>query len=375
MTDHEHHLQDAAELYAVYRLQWLAESAGVAISSTSDALHSDFLDYLSQRGIAVADFRGGDFPEYCANVDKHIPFFLERLVAHFPGRKFEFSNVEVEMRRQKLKGDILVAFDDGRSFAVSLKNYRASAARPQLSSGTFNSFLLNFVFPSGGVGTHIHPETGARFRGSNSAIRNRALEAAGHGALVAAFEQLDELNSNMRSRFLDSDEFEFLDEAAFDSARKEVGNAGAEVTLRALKLIDPQIVRERILQMIGLDGVEEVLMFDQSRYADSITVDGFHSLLSDVQNPNTALVFDRLGQGIEFRFENGTQAVLKLHVPFTINKNGAWISGPAYAGTRFHKKEKTELAHGQRRPKKSRELATSINTWVDFESTGIFIKR
>ena len=60
-----------------------------------------------------------------------------------------------------------------------------------------------------------------------------------------------------------------------------------------------------------------------------------------------------------------------VDVPFTINKNGAWIS-EEYQGERFHAKEQKMLATGQRRPKKSKELATSTNTYVDFAAAGIF---
>ena len=78
------------------------------------------------------------------------------------------------------------------------------------------------------------------------------------------------------------------------------------------------------------------------------------------------------GQGLGIEFVHENVVVLKAQVPFTINKNGAWISGTPYAGVRLHHKEGVELAFGQRRPKKSRELATSVNTYLDLQPTGIF---
>ena len=43
------------------------------------------------------------------------------------------------------------------------------------------------------------------------------------------------------------------------------------------------------------------------------------------------------------------------------------------AGGKRHRKEGLVLDYGQRRPKKSREIATSINTYVEFEkAAGIF---
>jgi hypothetical protein len=78
------------------------------------------------------------------------------------------------------------------------------------------------------------------------------------------------------------------------------------------------------------------------------------------------------GQGIGFDLINEDRVLLQVDVPFTINKNGAWISGDPYVGARWHEKEQASLAYGQRRPRKSRELATSINTYVNFGATGIF---
>ena len=78
------------------------------------------------------------------------------------------------------------------------------------------------------------------------------------------------------------------------------------------------------------------------------------------------------GKGIGFDFVLEGETLVQVDVPFTINKNGAWISGTPYDGVRFHAKEGIDLAYGQRRPKKSKELATSINTYVNFGAAGIF---
>lgn len=64
--------------------------------------------------------------------------------------------------------------------------------------------------------------------------------------------------------------------------------------------------------------------------------------------------------------------MLAIDVPCTVNTNGAWIrDGEPYAGTRYHVKEKQDLTWGERRPKKCREIATSINTYLDLGPTGV----
>jgi len=124
----------------------------------------------------------------------------------------------------------------------------------------------------------------------------------------------------------------------------------------------------------GLDGEEELLLLYQDRFTDTITVPAFRELRSQTQAPGTNLKYYRHGQSIRFDFMSKDKAILSVDVPFTINKNGAWISGPRYEGKRYHEKEAQDLAWGQRRPKKSKELATSINTYIDFSKKEIFIE-
>jgi hypothetical protein len=183
---------------------------------------------------------------------------------------------------------------------------------------------------------------------------------------------MDELNAAIRARFIDGPEFEFIDEATFDQARKECGEAGAAVALEILESIDPARLKARALRMTGMDGVEEMLLMDPLQFADSITNPTFAMLRDSLHDPTTTVRIGRRGQGIGLDFLSDERVLLQVDVPFTINKNGAWISGDRYEGTKWHTKEGRELAYGQRRPRKSRELATSINTYVNFGATGIF---
>ncbi len=183
--------------------------------------------------------------------------------------------------------------------------------------------------------------------------------------------KLDELNAAIKDRFVYDPDFEFLDEDEFDKARKEVGASGQAIILEILHRLDPATVKDRLLEMTGLDGREEVLLLDPYRRSDTITNEGFCQLRFGVSDPASTVEFGAHGQSIRFEFILGSRSLLTVDVPFTINKNGAWISDE-YEGTRFHEKEGLELATGQRRPMKSKQLATSTNTYVDFDAAGIF---
>jgi len=372
MRDEEHLVQDALEIYVVALLQQLAQDRGVAISTDADVKMRDFLAYGARRGYTLDDFDNGRWSVYKRTYDRHISVFFDRLVRTYPNQRFDFTNTEVENRNAQLKGDFLITLSAGEPKSVSLKNYRGGALRPQLNSGTYNSFVLNFLFDSPAVGTFVDPFTGVRFRSTPAAVRDPALVAAGYGEMVPYLAQLDQLNVNIRARFIDTPEFEFIDEEAFDRARKECGAAGAAIAAQVLTHVDPARIKARALKMVGMDGAEEMLLMDPARFADTITNPVFRRLRETVQSPDTVLRVTPREQAIAMDFVADGRVVLEVCVPFTINKNGAWISGDPYEGTRWHEKERAYLAYGQRRPKKSRELATSINTYVNFGATGIF---
>ncbi len=376
MRDEEHYVQDTLEVYAVARLQQLAQEARLAITADANLKMQAFRNYAAGHGFTEDVFVVGRWRVYKATYDRHLPVFFSRLAEKFPGKLFDFTNTEVANRNAQLKGDFLITMSpSGTSLSVSLKNYRNGAKRPQLNSGTYNSFILNFLFESPSVGTFADPKTRGTFRSTPAAERNEALTRNGYGAIVEYMAQMDLLNKRIRARFIDTPEFEMLDEAVFDRARKQCGELGANLAATILTHIDPARLKARALKMVGMDGIEEMLIMDPDLFSDTITDPVFAALRHSLHDPDCVVVPARKGQGLAMDFVKGVRTLLEVTVPFTINKNGAWISGDSYAGTRYHEKEGVRLAYGQRRPKKSRELATSINTYVNFGATGIFDAR
>lgn len=370
----EHHIQDACEIFAVAELQRLAWEDGRGPEASYRETLVEFHEYLGNRGMTNKEVRLGPYSAYMTNVELHVPTFYKRLARLHPAGRLEFEVIEVQARNVKKKADFAIrASADRAVYEVSLKNYRESALRPQLCSGTYNSFLLNMLFHSPGVGT-FQDIDGNVFRSSDKTKRDGAVRRVAGEDTVDALHELDDLNSSMRELFL-GPEFEFLDQDRFRAVAREVGRRGRDICLRQLRSFPPQRVRERVLAMAGLDGAEEALFFDPNVSTDSITNEKFHHLLETVQNPDTALIFETEGvQSIRFSFrdEVGVE-VLPVSVPFTVNKNGAWISDKSFLdGPQYHKKEGAMLEYGQRRPRKSREIATSVNTYVEFGKAGIF---
>jgi hypothetical protein len=368
VEDRQHFVQDACELYAVAELQRLAEDAGVAMTEDAADKLEAFEAYANERDLTSTDF--DRWPNYMGNVATHLPAFFQDLTRVIGATPMDFMNVEREFRNRNLKGDFVIRRPGEKDISVSLKNYHQSAERPQCSSGTFNSFVLNFMFESSGVGMFIAPD-GSRFKGSTKPKRDAAIEAAGFASVLPLMAQLDSLNSAIKERFVYSEEFEFLDERKFDRARKEVGSEGQRIILDIVSSIGAERIKQRLLKMTGLDGSEEILIMDPLRRSDSITNGSFRRLRIGVMDPESTVNFTAHGQSIRFEFRLDSVVLLTVDVPFTINKNGAWIS-EVYSGARLHKREGVMLSSGQRRPKKSKELATSTNTYVDFAAAGIF---
>jgi hypothetical protein len=381
MEKDQHSVQDSAEAYAVYVLQQTAEKLGVASSSTSHTRWKEFATYLDSCGLSYRTFERGLYGKYKTNVDRQLPRFVERLAKHYHSSLFEFENVERDMRNAGRKADFLVHVSSlKRALPVSLKNYIGAGGitRPQVSSGTYASFAAGFVFTRIGPGMYEDPRPDApkpAFRGSTVATRNAVLRYMGRADLIEPLAILDGLQAEMREDLLSPD-CRMYDRDRVRATVERIAAPGIAAVLRVFDLVGLDQVRRKFLARIGMDGVEEALFFDSDRYVDSITNPAYHELRAVLNRRSTSFVVAKHGQGIRFQFvDDSGHTTLSTNVPFTINTNGAWHRPlERYAGRRvlIDKGHRVELRWGERRPYKSREIATSTNTYIDMSELGIF---
>lgn len=377
--DREQHItQDAAEHYSVYLMARTAEQLGVAAGNHSGPIYEVFREYLTERGWTLDDFESKHYPKYKINADAQVPKFVQRLANFFPTRKFEFRIDEAEFRKQGLKADFTFSMDDERSPRyVSLKNYIGTGGieRPQVSSGTYLSFAAGFVFERNGVGTYNDPRiTGGSFRGSDCAARNAILDFEGRPNLQAPLDVLDQLQQEMRVKML-APEMEMYDEGRVKAVVADIYPRGQRAIMDVFDILGKDRVRAKFLERAGLDGTEDALFFDAKHFLDSITNKRYNNLRTAVNDPETTFVIAPVGQNLQFSFIQDGNTVLRVDVPLTINTNGAWHRPKQrYTGTQ-RKNDKglvVDLLWGQRRPRKSREIATSTNTYVDLKGAGLF---
>lgn len=381
MDDDQHSIQDSCEAYTAFVMQHTAEELGVAGTVRSPQLWDAFVSYLAGCGLSISEFEIGDFGKYKRNVDLQVPRFVDRLSQHFEGATIDFVLDEAAMRIAGMKGDVWMHVGGlEQPISLSIKNYIGSGGitRPQVSSGTYLSFACGFVFNRVGVGKYEDPRPNAPrpvFQGSNASVRNDILEFEGRSELKRPLEFLEELNADMRHELLD-DSCEMYDASRVRSVVERIAQPGIEAVLDIFNMLGSARVREKFLDRIGMDGKEEALFFDSDRYVDSITNPRYHELRGRLNAPETAFSVKQHRQALRFGFtDDKGRDLLLTDVPFTVNTNGAWYRPRArYVGIREYddKGHLVELRWGQRRPYKSREIATSTNTYINLSRTGIF---
>jgi len=374
MKRETHYIQDACEKAVVALIQKELERHNRALTKSSDSKHSDFLRYIADRDLPLEIVQKDD---YYLISELHLPSFVEEFLRKNSSLKFDVIDTEVLGRIENKKTDFAFTGSDGSRIDYSLKNYKGGIRRPQVCSGTFNSFICNFLFTQAGVGMYEYEHLGekVRFKGSSTLNRDKAISNIGYGECLPLLQQLDELQQSMRKRVLDNPDMKIFDEDKWKLLCSEVGNMGADITLEIFKIIEKAKITNRILKSTGIIGDEELLAITKAEYMDSYTNNNFRKLREDLINPKIVLGISRSGQSINFIYSlNGVER-LKVTVPFTINSNGAWYrDGEPYTGTRriSDKGNLVDLRYGELRPYKSREIATSINTYLELTTTGIF---
>jgi hypothetical protein len=369
-----HLIQDALEAYCVFKLTELSETDNLSISNDSVEKHTQYKQYCDERDIDPSVDKSGKV--YYNMYNKHLPVFWNRIKEAFPNCTFDFIDVEKDFRNEKKKGDFVMVIRgyNNKDISFSLKAYKGSISSIQVCSGTFNSFITNFMFESDGVGMFID-SNGERFRGSNKKNRDEEMERLGYGNMLPAIHKMDKiLSEQVKPYFTYSKKAEWYQniETDWNEGHQKYGHMAIDLLLPELrKNFSDEEVKNRIIKMIGFDGEEELLLLAPNKMVDSITNERLKVLIDKVRSDDTIIRYYKHGKSIQFDFVNGGgEVILSVGVPFCLQKNGGWFLPKDKKG-RFYPKEDMFLEYGQRRPKKSKEINTSTNTYVYLGRTGI----
>jgi hypothetical protein len=366
----DHFIQDAAEAYIVYLLQAYAVENKVAISDDVAEKHNTFIEYCEDRDI-LDEFNKSIYKK---NIDVVIDKFILDLLSKYPNRKFDFVDVEREFRDKKLKGDFIIRFEDGSFISFALKNYKKGFNRIQLCSGTWHSFLNNFLFESAGVGTFFDPFTQEVFQGCNREYRDSLIEKLGYDALKEVYTFFDTINDTIKKFYTYGEQARYWKNvsAQWKGDCAAYGLKAAEKIISALDSIPKDMVKNRIIKMAGLNYDEEILLVGNGKYLCSLFNQKYAQILERVNSVESVVEYTTNGKGLLFTLCDSVGVIVNIEVPFTLQKNGAWhLPKTKYVGTQYHNKEGVALIHGERRPKKSKEISTSINTFLNLKKSGV----
>ena len=383
-TDHHH--QDTGEKYVVWKLQSLAVEHGVAITNNVAEKYDDWYSYAKSCGSGVEE----SFTDtiYKKNPDKQCEPFFKELMENYPNNKFNFVDVEVEERAKGMKADLMIEFDNGNRKPVSLKN-QSTHTGAQLFASTWIALLNGVLFERAGQGIFYNPfDKNITFLGRNSAIRNDIIEKLGYPEIVSIYEWMDKVNKDMKEYYVGKKvgkDFVYREESRFhynvadqlDKDRKSYGKKAVLLAEKALRMLPQDKVKSRMLKIAGLDCQEELLILSPKGYFCSFFNKKYQKALKRVNSEKCELKYEiREGnQGIHFTFVDDEGAIFKpFYVPFNFNINGTWWVDkkiPKYEGTRTYVggiDNGAELQWQERKPKKSKQFATSTNTFFNYSS-------
>jgi len=361
-------MQDAAECYWVFIVQRELKKRDKSHLGTVAERETDFDDYCSERDITT-EFCESDYKK---NMDLVVNDFVEALVNKFPGRKMDIIDVEAEYRNQGLKGDFIITFDDDtETISVSLKNYRGGYDSIQLGSGTWHSFINNFVLNEAcGPGMYLDWTTGERFRAQGPSLEQRDSNYVGLNCpeILDDLRELDSILEEVKNEFgRDESTKIFTKEVMGRWKHKctQYGNKGIDIVISALNKMPIQRVQKRFLERADLCHKEELLLIGKNGdMMCSLFNDRYKALLTRVNNEESTLSYHRHAKSLRMSMSDSEGEILHIDIPFTLQKNGSWyLPKDAYEGLIFHTKENKHLQYGERRPKKSKELSTSTNMW------------
>ena len=181
---------------------------------------------------------------------------------------------------------------------------------------------------------------------------------------------MDIVNQMLKTKYIEGEYGEFFNEEVQKSWKKDCGEYGSmacNLVKLCLEELPIEVVKDKILKMGDIYNSEEILLLSKEGCVCSLFDEKYKSFIDRVSSPNSVIKLEANGQSLEFHFSDDIGEIVKICVPFTFNKNGAWWhagKNNPMCEPEFHKKENKLLSHSQRRPKKSKEIATSTNMWL-----------
>ena len=210
--------------------------------------------------------------------------------------------------------------------------------------------------------------SGVIFKGSNREYRDGLLKRD-YPQLLPFFTQLDSINDDTRDFYINSSEAEYYENVA-DQWKKDCSSVGtmvAPLIVEALSYLPNEMILKRLQKSTGLVSEEHLLCLGKGEYLFSVTNSEYQKLCARVKAATHVEVESR-GQSVFYHICDADGTIISINQPCTLQKNGAWFATneDKFEGLREKNDKGTKfmLKWGQRRPRKSKELATSTNMYL-----------
>lgn len=266
---------------------------------------------------------------------------------------------------QKVKVDIELDID-GLTHGVSLKQYKKDSG-VQLCSGTYSSSLCSLAFNRVGQGKFENNGVVFLSKSTDRTIVRQQLMSTYGSNLGPLYDDLMTLEDSVKP-YQTMQTFPGM--SIWSDYCKATGKKSAKILNDMLTTISlKKCLKQDTLDRAGLNTNHHILvacdMKDPKVYS-TLTNPRFTNNIKLLQDPATSLSIGVSGQGIGFTFTNNSRVICDLHMPLTINRNGAWHLPKDGSSRKCSKSGKTILA-GQLRPMKAKEMATSTNLWLEIK--------
>ena len=221
-------------------------------------------------------------------------------------------------------------------------------------------------------GTYI-TSNGEKFVGSNRVKRDRFVKES-HPELLPYYIQLDSINDDIRNFYIKSEEAEYYENVE-DKWKKDcsvVGTKVASLMVEALSHLPNEMILKRLQKATGLVSDEHLLCLGKGKYLFSVTNEKYQKLCDRVKEATHVEIVSK-GQSVFYHICDDEGTIISINQPCTLQKNGAWFATneEKFPGLR-EKNDKGKnfmLKWGQRRPRKSKELATSTNMYLKLKDS------
>lgn len=377
--DLDHFLQDTAETYWTYIVQKKLEEKGLNISSVEER-ETIFNEYCIIHSHSLNIIDGKEkFCEspYKKNMDLVVNEWVDKLISIYPDKKMDITYVAQEFRNLSMKGDFKITIEGiPEPISFSLKNYKSGdISRIQLCSGTWHSLINGYALNEGeGPGMFIDVNTGGRFRAQKSDLtqRDNNYRQLGLENIIENINEIDQILNEIKQKYIESNETKNFNDISkqWKTDCETYGIRGIDITIKALDKIPPEIIKRKFLEKSGLCYKEELLIIgNNGNMICTLMNDKYKSLMERVNKESCNISYIKHGKSIRFSVLDEGGEIIKIDIPFTLQKNGAWyLPKEKYEGSIYHKKEGVNLVYGERRPKKCKEINTSTNMWINIAS-------